>query len=152
MRKLLGVLGLGATWGVLWGVFFLALVSIIGLFRPQDIQPGEGPLVALTTGMLVGFVSGVLFAFLLTIIEGGKLLDELAFHRVALWGLLASGVWPLLTEADDRMIYILCPLGAMLAVAFLATARSVGLNSPLHRGSRRIHSRVLARLLQDTCS
>ena len=61
LRKLFGVLGIGLTWSIVWGVAFVALWLIAGIIRPEDIDPGEGPDVAVGTGVLVGFVSGAVF-------------------------------------------------------------------------------------------
>ena len=44
-RRILGVIGIGLSWSVVWGAFFFALASIIGFFRPQDFDSGETPIV-----------------------------------------------------------------------------------------------------------
>ncbi|MGI8783293.1 MAG: hypothetical protein ACR2L2_06555 [Acidobacteriota bacterium] len=111
LRKLLGVMGIGLSWGAVWGALFATLVLIIGIVRPEDIDPGEGAVAVSGIGWLVGFVSGVLFGIILSFAEDRKSILDPALSRVAIWGMLGSAAWPLLTAVDDSMMLILCPLG-----------------------------------------
>src|SRR5262245_3208435 len=123
LRRSLGVMGIGASWGVVWGMVFTALDLIIGFFRPDDIGPGEGPLDVSRVGLLVGFVSGAIFGTILSILENRKSIRELSLLRVAIWASVAAAVWPLITVVDDSMVIILCPLGAGCALAAVTIAR-----------------------------
>lgn len=152
LRKLLGVMGIGLSWGVGWATFFVTLVLIIGIFRPQDMDPGEGPVVFIGTGLRVGFVSGAVFGIILSFAENRKSLLDLALIRVAIWGMLAAAAWPLLTAMDDRMVYILCPLGAVCASASVALARKAELHDPERPQLLRSIGRLLAKPLQAACA
>lgn len=152
LRKLRGVMGVGLIWGVVWGAFFLTLVLIIGIFRPQDMDHGEGPIVVIGTGLLVGFVSGAVFGAILSFAENQKSILDLALIRVALWGMLAAAVWPLLTAVDNSMIFITCPLGAICATASVAIARKAELLDAQRPQLLRLIGSLLAKPLQAACA
>lgn len=128
LQKLLGVMGIGLGWGVVWAAFFVTIGLIIGILRPQDIGPGEGLLVASGIGLLVGFVSGSVFGMILSFADHRKAMLDLPLIRVAIWGMLGAAVWPLLTPLPNSMLIILCPLGAGCASASVAIARSAVLH------------------------
>lgn len=133
LRRARGLFGIALTWGVVWGIAGAVAVGLLGLLRPADIDPGEGPLIAAAVLGLAGAVSGTVFGALLSIGERRKTLLRLSLARVALWGLLGAAVVPLLTGVDDRMVYITCPLGATLAVVSVALARRAELRGADHR-------------------
>lgn len=134
IRKLRGVVGLGLTWGILWAGLFLLMVAIIGLFRPGDIDRGEGPLDVLPVGALVGVVSGVVFGAMLAVAENGKAVTSLSRGRVAMWGILGSAVFPLATGRPE-MVIILCPISAAIAVTLVALARRAVARDDQRRGA-----------------
>jgi len=125
-RRLLGVVGIGASWAVCFGFTFLVLASVIGFFRPQDLGPGETPAIFMAIGLLVGFVSGSIFGVILALAEHRKAARDLALIRVALWGAMAGSAWPLLTPVDNSMILVLGPLGMLCATALVTAARRLG--------------------------
>ena len=152
LRKLLGVMGIGLSWSIVWGVVFATLGLIAGIVRPEDIDPGEGPVVVIGTGLLVGFVSGAVFGIILSFAENRKAILDLALIRVALWGMLAAAVWPLLTIVHDSMMVIVCPLGAICALAAVAIARRAELHDPERPQLLRLIGRLLASPLQAACA
>ncbi len=123
IRRLRGALGIGVTWGVLWVAFGLVLGLIIGVFRPEEIDPGEGPGKVLPIFALVGFLSGLGFAGVLSLAERRRTIHELSLGRAALWGLLGGVAIPLLMGTDGSMGWVTGPMGAIFAAASLATAR-----------------------------
>jgi hypothetical protein len=127
LRRIRGILGMGLTWAVLWAAFGALLGLAVGAVDPASIDPGESPLLAGAILGLVGFISGAGCGILIAFGERGKPLVQLSLARAALWGTLAAAAWPLLTGVDDRMVYILCPLGAVLSVASVALARRAAL-------------------------
>ncbi len=151
-RKLLGVIGIGLSWSMLWGIVFATLVLIAGFIRPEDIDPGEGPVVAIGTGLLVGFVSGAIFGIILSFAEHRKAILDLALIRVAIWGMLAAAAWPLLTAVHDSMMIILCPLGAFCASAAVAIARRAELYDPERSQFLRWIGRFAASPLRAACA
>jgi hypothetical protein len=129
LRKCRGVLGIGVTWAVAWGAIFAGLTLLIGLFDPDSIDPGEGPFAVARIGAIFGFVSGVCFGLVLSLTEGRKTIRNLSLRRVALWGMLGTAVFPLLTPVHNSMLVILCPIGAALAAGSVAVAKKADLGA-----------------------
>ncbi len=153
--KLLGVIGIGLSWSMVWGAFFVTLVSIIAIFRPHDgdLAPGiEGWVVVIGAGLLVGFVSGADFGIILSFAENRKAMRKLALTRVAIWGMLAAAAWSLLTYVDDRMMYVLCSLGAAWAVASVAIARRAEWHDAERPQLLSLIGRLVASPLQAACA
>jgi hypothetical protein len=150
--KLLGVVGIGMSWSIVWGAFFATLVLIIGVFRPEDIDLGEGPIEVSRIGLIVGFVSGAIFGTILSFAENRKSLLDLSLIRMAIWGMLAAAAWPLLTYVDDSMVFILCPLGAVCAAASVAIARRAEWHDLERPQPLRLIGRLLAKPLQAACA
>ena len=130
LRKLRGALGVTLTWGAAWGAVFAAIWLVVALVDPDSIDPGEFPLVVMGVGAMLGFVSGAVFGALLGVAERGKQVQQLSLVRVALWGALATTVYPLLTPADNSMLLFLCPIGAALAAGSVAIARRAAIGPP----------------------
>lgn len=129
LRKLRGVIGTGLAWGTAWAAIMAVAGVVIGVLRPEEIDPGEGPIrVGAVMGM-VGFVSGAVFGTLLSFAERRKTILDLSPGRAALWGILASAAFPLLTGRADA-VFVLCPLGAVCAAASVAIARRAELRNP----------------------
>jgi hypothetical protein len=128
-----GALGTGATWGAAWAATFASLVLVIGILDPDSIDPGEGPLKGIAIGALFGFVSGAVFSALVALAEGGKAVRDLSAGRAALWGMLATAAYPLLTAVDNGMLFIVCPVGAALAAASVTMAKKAELAAPPER-------------------
>jgi hypothetical protein len=129
LRKLRGVIGTGLAWGTAWATIMAFAGVVVGVLRPEEIDPGEGPIVVGTIMGMVGFISGVAFGALLSFAERRKTILELSPGRAAMWGILASAVLPLLTGRADA-VFVLCPLGAACAAASVAIARRAELRSP----------------------
>lgn len=123
VRRFRGALGIGLTWAVLWVVFGVLFMSFLYIFQPEDIGPGEGPAKALPILALVGFLSGLGFAALLSLAERRRTLRELSLPRIALWGMLGSAAIPLLMGTDGSMGWLTGSLGATFATASVAIAR-----------------------------
>lgn len=137
IRRLRGALGIGLTWGVLWIVVGSAIGVGIAIFQPEDIGPGEGFGRALPIFGLVGFLSGLGFAILISLAERRRTIERLSGLRVMLWGVLGSAAVPLLIGANPGMGWITGPMGALFAATTIAIARRGtlrGANSqqPLH--------------------
>lgn len=130
LRKCRGIAGVAITWGAVWGAVFATLALVIGIIDPDSIDPGETPLRIAGMGAVFGAVSGVAFGVLLSVAERRKTLRELSLTRVALWGAIASAVFPLLTPVDNGMLIIVCPIGAALAAGLVAIAKKGALASP----------------------
>lgn len=122
LRKLRAVVGIGATWGILWAAIGTAIALVIGVVDPDSIDPGESALVIAAIFGLIGFISGAGFATLLSFAESRKRILDLSLIRVALWGILGSAAFPLLAGKYDQLL-IFCPLGAVFSAASVAIVR-----------------------------
>jgi len=129
LRRCRGALGIGVTWGAVWAAIFAALAVIIGLVDPDSIDPGEGPIQVAGIGAVFGFVSGVGFGVLLSLAEGRKAIRDLSLGRAALWGMLGTAAFPLLTPVNNSMLLFVCPIGAALAAASVAVAKRAELRA-----------------------
>jgi len=120
IRKLRGVIGVALIWAPAWVVLFFATVgSIIAVLGGgSDV----GPFRMMAIIGWVGFVSGVIFAFLMSFAENGRAIRNISLARAALWGILGSAVFPILTQRADQVFWT-CPFGAVVAMALVAIAR-----------------------------
>lgn len=127
VRKLRGVIGIALIWAPLWVVLFFALIgTIMAVLHPNGGGSDVGPLRMMAIIGWVGFVSGGIFAFLMAFAENGKAIRNLSLARTALWGVLGSAVFPLLTQRADQVFWT-CPFGAVVAVALVTIARKAEL-------------------------
>ncbi len=144
LRKLAGALAMELVFGIVWAAFGLAAVAVIGHYRPEDIDPGEGPLNAMRVIGGAGLVVGAACVSLLLLAERRRAFAGVPPWRAALWAMLAAAVFALLTEVDDRMVVILCPLAAVSAALGTALVRAaerrwlsptgeLALSGPRHR-------------------
>jgi len=120
IRKLRGVIGVALIWVPLWVVLFFATVGsiIAALGGGSDVGPFR--MVAIIGW--VGLVSGGIFAFLMSFAENGRAIRNISLARAALWGILGSAVFPILTQRADQVFWT-CPFGAVVAMALVAIAR-----------------------------
>lgn len=123
LRKTAGVLGVSALWGLAFAGVFDAIVLAVLATQPQMVGDGEGPLTATRVGFLVGAASGALFAALLAVTSNRRAPFEIPLVQAALAGAAAASVPPLVTPADDRMVFMLAPLGAICGLLLFALAR-----------------------------
>jgi len=124
LRKILGIAGFGLNWGIVWGVLLAVLVAGIGLVRPQDVDAGEGPFPAGVIGFKAGCLSGLIFGLIVALAENRKPLAGLNILRFALWGALASLVWPLVSRVPGDIVLAHCLLGGAYAALSVALARA----------------------------
>ena len=129
LRKCRGTFGLGLLSAGAWAIIFALIAVIIGILDPDSIDPGEGPWHVAPIGAVFGFVSGIVFALLLALGEGRKKVRDLSIKRAALWGMLGTAAYPLLTPVGDEAVLILGPIGAALAAAVVAVAKRAELAS-----------------------
>jgi hypothetical protein len=149
VRKLRGVSALGLTWALLWTALFAGLVGVTGLLRPQDIEPGERWFEIAPVGALVGLASGIGFGLLLALAENGNAIRHVPLVRAAMWGILASAAFPVLTGRVS-MIVLLCPFGAAVAIASFAISRRAERNEVSRpRSSRDVVSACVLAPLRD---
>ena len=121
------MLGVGLTWGVGWATLIFILTSIIGAVDPQQIDQGEEPWRLAGLVGMVGFMSGAVFAVILSSAERRKSLKDLSVPRAALWGALGGAALPLLTTMNNSVMFNTVPLGVIFAASTVAIARRAAL-------------------------
>lgn len=131
VRRLRGAVTVGLTWSVLWIIVALVLFGVISIVAPGQIDPGEGPGVALPILGAVGFLSGLGFSALLSVIERRRSLERLSIPRAALWGALGSAAVPVLMGTDGSMWPVTAGMGAIFAAGTLAIARGHKTSTPV---------------------
>ena len=120
LRRLLGI---GLIWGVLWAVLAMALGTVIGVIDPDDIDPGEEPIVLAPIIGLVGSICGVIFGGLLSVVERRQTVLGLPLLRVAMWGTLVAVALPLVAGKGIPEMLVSGPVGAVSALASVAMMR-----------------------------
>jgi hypothetical protein len=121
--KLRGLVGVGLTWAIVWGLAFAAIAAIVGVIDPDSVDIGEGPLDVAPYGALFGFVAGSLFALLLIMGDGRRKIRELSLARTALWGAIGTALMALWFSGDASMLLVLSPMGGALAAGMVAIAK-----------------------------
>ena len=127
LRKLRGMLGVGVTWAVGWAIIMFILGSIISVVDPDSIDQGEEPWRLALMVSVVGFISGSVFALILSTAERRKSILDLSAGRAAIWGALGGAALPLLTGMPDVTVFNTAPLGALFAASTVAIARRAAL-------------------------
>jgi hypothetical protein len=149
LRILRGALILGGVWAAVWlpvGFVFAAAMGWIAFPARSDDWIGLG----FWTG--IGFVSGSVFALLLSGLERGKTVDTLSRARLARWGALAGAGVPIglsalvlalgpnvhLGPGAFRMFALLGVTGAATALATVRLAKRAGQPGELGESGPRV--------------
>jgi len=103
-------------------MFLATIASIITVLRPNGGGFDVGPIRMMAIIGWVGFVSGGIFAFLMSFAENGRAIRNISLARAALWGIFGSAVFPILTQRADQVFWT-GPFGAVVAMALVAAAR-----------------------------
>ena len=130
LRRIRGALGVGLAWAAAWFGAGLILLLVVGVGAADVPFP-------LLFGLL-GFLAGIIFSGVLSVIEGHRRLDEMSLPRFAGWGavggLLLSGIFGLAVALGGEPLWgellVLGPVfalaGAASAAGSLALARMAG--------------------------
>ena len=136
LRGLRGVVSIGLTWAVGWGILGTLLAAILRIFRPEDFDAGENELVAGALFAMAGFLCGSAFSLLFALAERRRAVDELSVLRAAVWGGLGAGALPFLTTMTDSMVIVFAPLGAAFAAGAVALAKQAARREALPERTR----------------
>lgn len=94
LRKIRGLLGIGAFWGTTWAAIGAAVGWAIGRVSPE-VWLFSNPIVEWALGIgLYGVVSGIGFGALLSLREARKRVGEISLGRAARWGVLGAAAVP----------------------------------------------------------
>ena len=87
-RRIRAAIGMGLTWGAAWFGAGILLARVPGFYSDLPFALLFAPL---------GFVTGIIFAGILVVIDGRRSFDRVSLSRVAGWGavsgLLLSGIF-----------------------------------------------------------
>jgi hypothetical protein len=119
-----GLLGIGLIWAILRVALAMTVGTLIGVIDPDDIGPGEEPIVLAPMIGPGGFICGVVFGSLLSIVERRKIILELPLMRAAMWGILVAAVLPLVMGKGLPEMMVTSSVGAVSAVASVAMVRN----------------------------
>ena len=123
LRSLRSLSGIGLIWGILWVALAISVGTILGMIDPDEIDPGEEPIVLAPMIGLVGFICGVIFGALVSTTERGRPILDVPLSRVAMWGILVSTALPLLTGKGVPEMLVTVPVGALSAMVSVAIVR-----------------------------
>ena len=123
LRKLRGIVGIGAFSAVVWALFGGILGFVILLIDPASVDPGEGPLVAAYYFGRAGFVAGLIAGAIVAAAERRHSLTTLKLSHMAFWGATAGVALPWLAVAPVAMTPFFVTLGAATVSAALGLAR-----------------------------
>lgn len=85
LRRVRGAIGMGFAWAAAWFGAGMALLLIVGPDAADVPFPlGFG---------LLGFLAGVTFSAVLTLVEGRRTFDQISIPRFSLWGGAAGVVF-----------------------------------------------------------
>lgn len=129
VRKLRGVTGISLIWAPVWAAMFTVLLLTLQFFLPADGDVGTIRMMVIIAQ--VGFISGSLFGVILSFAENGKAIRNLSLGRAALWGVVSSAVFPVLTERANQVFWT-CTFGAVVALVLVALARKAARRDVMH--------------------
>jgi len=123
LRRIRGAMGMGLTWAAAWSgagmIISLGFVLVTGS-RPDPPFP-------LMLGVF-GFIAGVIFSGVLSVVEGRRRFDQMSLRRFAAWGaaggflLSATFVLAVSLAGDPAFLWNLVVVGPVFAVAAAGSA------------------------------
>ena len=123
LRRLRGLLGLGAFTGSVWAVVGFVVGVVVLIVDPAVVGPGEGPLwIAYYFGRS-GVVAGLVAGGVLALAERRQALASLRVSRLTLWGAIGGLTIPWLAAAPQAMLPLFVALGAGTGAVTWALAR-----------------------------
>ena len=123
LRRIRGLLGLGAFSAAAWALCGAALGSVVLLLDPASVDAGEGPLwIAYYFGR-TGFAAGIAAGALIAAIGRRKALLDLRMGMVIAVGAAAGAALPWIALAPRAMLPFLVVLSAGTAASALGLAR-----------------------------
>ena len=123
LRRIRGAIGMGLTWGAVWGVAG-NIVTLGFLLRTGSRPDAPFPIVF----GVFGFVAGVVFSGVLGLVEGRRHFGQLSLPRFAMWGavggllLSATFVLAVSLRGDPAFLPYLLVVGPVFAVAAAGSA------------------------------
>lgn len=131
LRRIRGVIGMGLTWALAWGIVGGGLMEAVVDPRGEilDMWP--------QTLAIPGLITGMLFAGMLALMPGRRRIDDLSMRRVALWGATAGAALAALALAAGAL-----PAVPLLLRAGVIVLPMVGLSAASAAGTLLIARRA----------
>ena len=140
LRKLRGVISIGAIWGLTCSVLGFAITTLVSIIWPEIVPFGVVRYVAtVTLGYgVVGSVLGGGFAGVLATMHGRKTFEDLTRGRAALWGaltgvavvtvtgLITLGLWLSDGFPLDKFVPLFAPAYVVMTGMFGAVTAGLG--------------------------
>ena len=128
MRRILTI---GLVWSLVWVVAVSLLGAVIAIVDPASIDPGEEYMGLVIFGPM-GFLSGAVFAMLLSIGRAGRRDVDRSMAAIVACGLVGTAIAqvPYLGHGDQgpaaniKLALIFCVFGGIVATIWLAIART----------------------------
>jgi peptidoglycan/LPS O-acetylase OafA/YrhL len=123
LRRIRGATGMGLTWAAAWGV--AGMIVMLGFVLRTGSRP-DAPFPFMFG--VAGFVAGLVFSGVLSLVDGRRRFDQMSLPRVAAWGaaggflLAATFVFTLSLSGDPRFLWNLVVVGPVFAVAAAGSA------------------------------
>jgi hypothetical protein len=123
LRRIRGAVGMGLTWAAAW--FGAGMITVLGLLLITGTRP-DVP-IPLVFGVF-GFVGGVTFSGVLSLLEGRRRFAQMSLPRFAAWGAAAgfllstAFVLAVALAGDPAFLWNLVGLGPIVAAAGAGSA------------------------------
>lgn len=123
LRRIRGAVGMGLTWAAAWSG--AGMIMVLGLLLMTGTRP-DVP-IPLVFGVF-GFVGGVTFSGVLSVLEGPRRFAQMSLPRFAAWGaaagflLSAAFVLAVAVGGDPAFLWNLVGLGPIFAAAGAGSA------------------------------
>jgi hypothetical protein len=121
VNRLRAIAALAAAWFLLWAGFWLVFFSLVAVFDPGSLDPGE-PAAFARVFTLLGLASAVVWG----VCESAAPRPAGAAHpgivRAVLWGAFA-GVLPVVAVGKIQQAAVLGPVGAAIGATLAIVAR-----------------------------
>lgn len=123
LRRIRGAVGMGLTWAAAW--FGAGAIVVLGFLLTTGSRP-DAPFPLLFGAF--GFVAGVIFSGVLSLVEGRRRFDQMSLPRFAAWGaaggFLLSAIFVLAVAlaGDSPFLWNLVVVGPTFAVAGAGSA------------------------------
>lgn len=123
VRRIRGALGIGLTWGAVWGL--AGNLVMVGFLLKTGSRP-DAPFPIMFGAF--GFVAGVVFSGVLGLVEGRRRFGQMSLRRFAAWGaigglvLAATVVLAVSLGGDPAFLENLLVVGPVFAAAAAGSA------------------------------
>lgn len=123
VKRVRGAIGVGLTWAVAWGG--AGAIVMLGFLLKTGSRP-DAPFPIMFSA--AGFLAGLLFSGVLSLVEGRRRFDEMSLRRFAAWGaaggfaLATAFVFAVSLSGNPAFLWNLVVVGPVFALAAAGSA------------------------------